>query len=179
MVWAKEPSFTSITTDRLSPFYVCVSCTWRGLGWKWHHTPALHQTSTPEKHRVSQHCIRRRPLKSTERVSIATLPGAKHNKQNNVTWKRRLEVRNSKPFSLFVFLFASACERLFIKMHRIESRCDTEPGNRLFAGTSVHFQPGNLTGWDSEGVNHDHLLNDEMISRHGVQTGLFGWPKST
>ena len=126
-----------------------------------------------------QHCIRRRPLKSTERVSIATLPGAKHNKQNNVTWKRRLEVRNSKPFSLFVFLFASACERLFIKMHRIESRCDTEPGNRLFAGTSVHFQPGNLTGWDSEGVNHDHLLNDEMISRHGVQTGLFGWPKST
>ena len=30
---------------------------------------------------------------------------------------------------------------------------DLEPENRLFAGMSVHFQPGNCMGWGSEGVN--------------------------
>ena len=40
-------------------------------------------------------------------------------------------------------------------MHSIKSRCDIEPGNRLFAGMSVHFQPGHFTGWGSEGVKND------------------------
>ena len=63
-------------------------------------------------------------------------------------------MRNSKPFSLFVFpAFLTACERIFIKTHRTESRCDIEPETTLFVGMSVHFQPENLTGWSSEGVN--------------------------
>ena len=40
-------------------------------------------------------------------------------------------------------------------MHSIESRSDIEPENILFAGISVHFQPRNSTGWDSEGVKYD------------------------
>ena len=40
-------------------------------------------------------------------------------------------------------------------MHSIESRCVTGPKHILFAGESVHqiIQPGNVTRWDSEGVN--------------------------
>ena len=38
-------------------------------------------------------------------------------------------------------------------MHSIESRFVTGPSNILFAGVYVSiFQPGNFTGWDSEGV---------------------------
>ena len=40
-----------------------------------------------------------------------------------------------------------------MKTHSTESRCDIEAENILFAGMSVHFQPGNFTGWGSEGVN--------------------------
>ena len=39
-----------------------------------------------------------------------------------------------------------------IKTHSIESRCDIEPENRLFAGMSVHFEPGQFKGWGREGV---------------------------
>ena len=69
-----------------------------------------------------------------------------------------LENDDSKPFSLFVSLFASVCERMFIKTHGTE-RCDTEPGNTLFAGMSVHSQPANCTGWGSEGVNKEPLCS--------------------
>ena len=63
------------------------------------------------------------------------------------------KVRNSKPFSLFVFFFASACERIFIKTHTIESRCDTEPGNRLFAGCPCTFSPDILQAGTVKGLN--------------------------
>ena len=40
-----------------------------------------------------------------------------------------------------------------IKRHRVESRFVTGPSNTLFAGVYVcTFQPGNFTGWVSEGV---------------------------
>ena len=39
-------------------------------------------------------------------------------------------------------------------MHSIESRFDLGPSNILFGGVIVcTFQPGNFTGWGSEGVN--------------------------
>ena len=60
---------------------------------------------------------------------------------------------NSKPFSLFVLFFALARERIFTKKRITESRYDIESENRLFAGMSVHFQPGSFTGRGSEGVN--------------------------
>jgi len=37
-------------------------------------------------------------------------------------------------------------------MYSIDSRCDTEPENTLFAGLSVHLQPGNSKSWGSEEV---------------------------
>ena len=78
---------------------------------------------------------------------------------NPFTAMMSLENDNSKPFSRFVFLFASSCERLFIKTRSIESRCDIEPRNGLFAVMSVHFQPGNCTGWGSKGVNKEPLFS--------------------
>ena len=53
-----------------------------------------------------------------------------------------------------------ACERIFIKMHNIESRCDIEPESRLSAGMSVHFEPGNFTGWGREGVKEENYCKD-------------------
>ena len=40
---------------------------------------------------------------------------------------------------LFVFFFALACDRIFIKTHTIESRCVIGAENRLFTGASVHL----------------------------------------
>ena len=40
----------------------------------------------------------------------------------------------------------------------------------LFAGASVHFQPGNFTGWDSEGVNNKH--------KHGPHNDA-EWPNTS
>ena len=40
-----------------------------------------------------------------------------------------IKVQNLKPFSLFVFFFALACERIFIETHTIESRRVTGPGD--------------------------------------------------
>ena len=61
-------------------------------------------------------------------------------------------MRNLKPFSLFVFFFTLACERIFIKAHSIESRmmyCRT----RKYAAcsTSVHLSAQNC--YRLEGVN--------------------------
>ena len=69
-------------------------------------------------------------------------------------WKRPTKVTNWKSVPSF-FLFAQACEKIFIKMHRIKSRYVIGPWNILFAGVYVCiFQLRNVTGWDSEGVKY-------------------------
>ena len=70
---------------------------------------------------------------------------------------------NLKPFSLFVFLFALACERIFMRMHCTESRCVIGPDNILFAGASAHFffQPGNFTSWGRGGVKLNFVVANE------------------
>ena len=50
-----------------------------------------------------------------------------------------MKVRHLKALSLFVFFFALACERIFIKMHSIESRCVTALKNIL--GTVYNNAP--------------------------------------
>ena len=50
--------------------------------------------------------------------------------------KRPVKLRNLKPFSLFVFFFTLACERIFIKTH---SRRVVGLENTLFAAMSVHL----------------------------------------
>ena len=39
----------------------------------------------------------------------------------------------------------------------IALKVDVTQGQKIdcFAGMSVHIQPGNVTGWDSEGVNEE------------------------
>ena len=71
-------------------------------------------------------------------------------------------MRNLKPFCLFVFFLALACERTFIEAHSTESRCDIKPGNSLFAGMSEPFEPGNFTGWDREGQSHGEKCDLEL-----------------
>ena len=60
-----------------------------------------------------------------------------------------------KPFSLFVFSFALACERIFIKPHSAESRCVTGPENILFAGASLQHSARKCHRMGSEGVKSD------------------------
>ena len=54
---------------------------------------------------------------------------------------------------LFVFFFALACERIFIKTHSTEKRFVIRPENILFfEALPCIFQTGNFTRWGSEGV---------------------------
>ena len=55
-----------------------------------------------------------------------------------------------------------------IKMHSVESRLVIEPSNVLFGSLYVcTFQPGNFTGWGSEGVNVDRPCVLLMFPGHG------------
>ena len=63
-----------------------------------------------------------------------------------------------------------ACERNFIKTRSLESRFVIAIGqeNIPFAGTSVHLQPRNFTGWGSEGVKR---VEADLHLKKKVQTG--------
>ena len=63
------------------------------------------------------------------------------------------KMRNLKPLSFFVFFFARAYERLFIKTHSIQSECVNGPENILFAGASVYLSARKFYRLGSEGVN--------------------------
>ena len=53
----------------------------------------------------------------------------------------------------FVFFFALACERIFIKMHSTEGRCVIEPENILFLRRVLaSFSLERFTGWGSQEV---------------------------
>ena len=68
--------------------------------------------------------------------------------------KQPITVPNLKSSRLFPS-FAWARKKTSIKRHITEIRFVTGPSNILFAGAYVcSFQPGNVTGWGSEGVNH-------------------------
>ena len=59
-------------------------------------------------------------------------------------------MKNLKPLSLFVFLFALACERIFIKTHCVESRCVTALENTLFAGASFSLEILQSGAWQRQ-----------------------------
>ena len=64
-----------------------------------------------------------------------------------------MKVRNLKPLSIFVFVFALAREKIFIKTHNIESRfCHTTGEYTVCRHMRAFFSPENVTRWDSEGV---------------------------
>ena len=72
------------------------------------------------------------------------------------TQKHKKSTRNLEPVSLFVFFFALARERIFIKTHYIESTLVIGPEHILFACVfACTFQPGNFTGWGGEWVKPD------------------------
>ena len=53
----------------------------------------------------------------------------------------------------FIYVFARAWERIFIKTLSTEGRCVTGPENVLFAGASVHLSARKCLRRGSEGVN--------------------------
>ena len=60
----------------------------------------------------------------------------------------------------FFARFAWRRERISVKMHSIKSRFAIRPSNILSEGLHVRtFQPGNCTGWGSEGVNADSVCS--------------------
>ena len=63
------------------------------------------------------------------------------------------KVRKSKPLSFSVFFFALECERILIRTHSNESRCDIEPENRLFAGCPCTFSPESLQAEAVKGLS--------------------------
>ena len=56
---------------------------------------------------------------------------------------QKCEIWNLQAFFSF-FFSAQACEKSFITMHSIESRCVTGPENILFADMSLHFSAQKL-----------------------------------
>ena len=64
--------------------------------------------------------------------------------------KTAIKVWNWKSFILFCII---VCERVFIKMVSIERRCVTNQKIYCLQAHVCTFQPGNFTGWGSEGVN--------------------------
>ena len=79
-------------------------------------------------------------------------------------------MRNLKPLSLFVFFFALARERSFIKTYSIESRSLTGTENILFAGASAHlsahkfYRLGQWRGLTDWLMIDDHLFS-ALLSR--------------
>ena len=64
-----------------------------------------------------------------------------------------MKVRNFKSLGIFVFVFALAREKIFIKTYNIESRFVIQPKIYCLQAYTCTFQPGNFTRWGSEGVN--------------------------
>ena len=56
-----------------------------------------------------------------------------------VTWQRPIKVRNLNPLRLFLFFFALAYEKIFIKTHSTENIFVIRPETILFWGASVHL----------------------------------------
>ena len=67
---------------------------------------------------------------------------------HDATWKRPIKVQNLKPLSLFCFLFRTGTWKNF---HRNTQHWKDRKIHCLQACPCL-FQPGNLTGWGSEGV---------------------------
>ena len=71
-------------------------------------------------------------------------------------------MRNLKSLSLFVFIFAHACQTIFIKTRNnsIDSRCVIGLKIYCLQARPCILQPGNLTGWGSAGVNTNKRLEE-------------------
>ena len=78
----------------------------------------------------------------------------------NNPWK--CEIWNPWAF----FFFTPACERILIKMHSTENRCYRTRKYTVCRNAHASFEPGNLTGWGSEGVN---------VSPNSWLTDMISW----
>ena len=91
-------------------------------------------------------------------LSLPCLPRC-HSKND----QRKCQIWNQS--SIFV-PFVWARKRISTKMRSIESRFVIGPPNTLFAGVYVcTFQPGNFTGWGSEGVNSSFHRSSPLLQR--------------
>ena len=87
------------------------------------------------------------------------------------------KVQNLKPFSLFVFFFALALERIFTKTHHTERRCYRTGKYTVFEVRPCIFQPGNFTGWGSEGVKTHCILGGFFLDFTWMLADLYGLVK--
>ena len=88
--------------------------------------------------------------------------------------KQPIKVPNLKSLNLMPH-FAWAPNSTSIKTNSIKSRFVTGPSNILFASLHVStFQPGNFTGWGSEGVKMVSLQAQTRKKAHMYST-LFNW----
>ena len=88
-------------------------------------------------------------------------------------------MQNVKSFSLFVFFFTLALEKIFIKMHRAEWRCYRTRKQTVFDVHPCIFQPGNSTGWGSEGVKTWTFCLIKQNKNHTSLLMLHLWPTGT
>jgi len=70
-----------------------------------------------------------------------------------------------KPWSLFVFVFALACERTFITTHSVESRCYRSENYTVLQVRLSKFKPGHFTGSGSERVKEEELERTSKCPR--------------
>ena len=82
--------------------------------------------------------------------------------------KANRKVRHLKHFSLFVSFLAPACEGTSITTHGVESGCVIGPESIRFLCTPCIFQPGNFTGWGSEGVKRRGCRESTEVRRCDV-----------
>ena len=74
---------------------------------------------------------------------------------HTLTWKT---IKSDK-LKVIISFFATSREIISTKMHSIDGRFVLGPSDTLFAGLYVcSFQPGNFTGWGSEGVKVKEIL---------------------
>ena len=67
----------------------------------------------------------------------------------------------------FLFVFALACERTYIRTRSIERRFVTEPEKKhtVCRPVCARFSPEIFTGWGGEGLKHSALKRDERGSK--------------
>ena len=92
--------------------------------------------------------------------------------------KGPMKVQNLKPISLFVFFFALACGRNFIKAHSTESRSVIGQENILFAGVSPHHSAQKvLQAGAVKGLKKKTTRNTNYHSRKPIPlASLLGHP---
>ena len=86
-------------------------------------------------------------------------------------------MRNLKPLSLFVFVFALVCQRIVIKTHSTEERCVIILKNIVFLRRDrASFSPDILQAWAVNGlINHNYVVSVDAQPQQSIRLQCIGW----